>query len=169
MPRYSSYGSLDDRVQEDGDRSFSGFNNRLRPDQLEAGILADSQNGRMGTNGQWQVRKGVDTLLSPVAVGGQTLSLPFFLQDTDKTTGTVQLDTPSSGNIQINFSAGHGYTTAATGKVRLTGLTGIAPAVSDGMVDITVVDSDSIKITDQTYTAAPSGTVTLTKPQLADD
>lgn len=82
MPRYSSYGSLDDRVQEDGDRSFSGFNNRLRPDQLEAGILADSQNGRMGTNGQWQVRKGVDTLLSPVASGVGALTLPFNLDDT---------------------------------------------------------------------------------------
>ena len=81
MPRYSSYGSLDDRVQEDGDRSFSGFNNRLRPDQLEAGILADSQNGRMGTNGQWQVRKGVDTLLSPVAVSATALTLPFNLDD----------------------------------------------------------------------------------------
>jgi hypothetical protein len=82
MPRYSTYGSLDDRVQEDGDRSFSGFNNRLRPDQLEAGTLADSQNGRMGTNGQWQVRKGVDTLLSPVAVGATALTLPFNLDDT---------------------------------------------------------------------------------------
>ena len=81
MPRYSSYGSLDDRVQEDGDRSFSGFNNRLRPDQLEPGILADSQNGRMGTNGQWQVRRGVDTLLSPVASGVGALTLPFNLDD----------------------------------------------------------------------------------------
>lgn len=82
MPRYSTYGSLDDQVQEDGDRSFSGFNNRLRPDQLDPGVLADSQNGRMGTNGQWQVRKGVDTLLSPVAVGATALTLPFNLDDT---------------------------------------------------------------------------------------
>ena len=82
MPRYSSYGSLDDQVQEDGDRGFIGFNNRLRPDQLEPGLLADSQNGRMGTDGQWQVRKGVDTLLSPVTVSSQALSLPFNLDDT---------------------------------------------------------------------------------------
>ena len=81
MPRYSSYGSLDDKVQEDGDRGFIGFNNRLRPDQLEPGLLADSQNGRMGTDGQWQVRRGVDTLLSPVTVASQALSLPFNLDD----------------------------------------------------------------------------------------
>ncbi len=53
----------------------------LRPDQLQPGTLADSQNGRMGTNGQWQVRKGVDTLLSPVAVSATALSLPFNLDD----------------------------------------------------------------------------------------
>ena len=40
MPRYSAYGSRDDRVKEDGDRGFIGFNNRLRPDQLKPGILA---------------------------------------------------------------------------------------------------------------------------------
>ena len=57
MPRYSTYGNRDDRVAEDGDRGFVGFNNRLRPDQLSAGILADSQNGRMGLNGEWEVRK----------------------------------------------------------------------------------------------------------------
>jgi hypothetical protein len=35
----------------------------------------------MGTNGQWQVRKGVDTLLSPVAVSATALTLPFNLDD----------------------------------------------------------------------------------------
>ena len=49
MPRYSTYGNRDDRVAEDGDRGFIGFNNRLRPDQLKPGILADSQNGPMGS------------------------------------------------------------------------------------------------------------------------
>lgn len=81
MPRYSSYKPLDDRVREDGDRGFVGFNNRLRPDQLESGILADSQNGRLGTNGEWQVRRGIDSLTSPVAVSAQALHLPFNLDD----------------------------------------------------------------------------------------
>ena len=78
MSRYSSYGSLDDRVEEDGDRSFTGFANRLRPDQLEPGVLADSQNARIGTNGEWQVRKGINELLTPVAIG-TALKLPFTL------------------------------------------------------------------------------------------
>ena len=78
MGRYSSYGSLDDRVEEDGDRFFTGFSNRLRPDQLEPGVLADSQNARIGTNGEWQVRKGINELLSPVVIG-TALKLPFTL------------------------------------------------------------------------------------------
>ena len=78
MPRYSAYGARDDRVQEDGDRGFVGFNNRLRPDQLKPGMLADSQNGRMGLNGQWEVRKGIDQILTPVTTTG-ALVLPFTL------------------------------------------------------------------------------------------
>jgi hypothetical protein len=80
MPRYSTYGARDDRVAEDGDRGFVGFNNRLRPDQLKPGILADSQNGRMGLNGEWEVRKGIDEILTPVTTTG-ALQLTFTLND----------------------------------------------------------------------------------------
>ena len=34
MARYDTYGQADDRVVEDLDQGFSGFNNKLRPDQL---------------------------------------------------------------------------------------------------------------------------------------
>jgi hypothetical protein len=85
MPRYSAYGARDDRVQEDGDRGFVGFNNRLRPDQLKPGLLADSQNGRMGLNGQWEVRKGIDQILTPVTTTG-ALVLTFTLNDSSPPT-----------------------------------------------------------------------------------
>ena len=85
MPRYSTYGNRDDRVAEDGDRGFVGFNNRLRPDQLKPGILADSQNGRMGLNGEWQVRKGIDEILTPVTTTG-ALTLTFTLNDSSPPT-----------------------------------------------------------------------------------
>lgn len=95
MPRYSAYGARDDRVQEDGDRGFVGFNNRLRPDQLKPGLLADSQNGRMGLNGQWEVRKGIDQILTPVNTTG-ALVLPFTLptlgQIGDGTTAIIDDD-----------------------------------------------------------------------------
>ncbi len=95
MPRYSAYGARDDRVQEDGDRGFVGFNNRLRPDQLKPGMLADSQNGRMGLNGQWEVRKGIDQILTPVTTT-TALVLPFDLptlgQIGDETTAIIDDD-----------------------------------------------------------------------------
>jgi hypothetical protein len=111
MGRYSSYGSLDDRVEEDGDRSFTGFSNRLRPDQLEPGVLADSQNARIGTNGEWQVRKGINELLSPVAIG-TALKLPFTLNDASPPTldddvvellyGSCPFTDPNIGFSEIN-------------------------------------------------------------------
>jgi hypothetical protein len=62
MSRYDTYTSKDDVIREDLDIGFKGFNNRLRPDQLTAGILFDSQNGRMAQNGEWQTRKGIDNI-----------------------------------------------------------------------------------------------------------
>ena len=79
MPEYRSYGARDDRVAKDGDVGFVGFNNRLRPDQLQAGMLADAQNIRLDRNGEAQVRKGVELVSEPLAVGTDALTLPFDL------------------------------------------------------------------------------------------
>ena len=81
MSRYSTYGALDDKIGEELERGFIGFNNRLRPDQLTSGILFDSQNGRMAQNGEWQTRKGIDNIKAPLSVGGSALTLPFNLDD----------------------------------------------------------------------------------------
>jgi hypothetical protein len=88
MARYDTYLAGDDRVLEDLDSGFVGLNNRLRPDQLKPGILADSQNGRMELNGQWSTRKGISNKLAPLVSGASALTLPFFnigtsLGDTD--------------------------------------------------------------------------------------
>jgi len=58
------------------DAGFIGFNNYSRPDQLTSGILASSLNGRIGKNGEWQVRKGVDLVKAPFASGDDVLRLP---------------------------------------------------------------------------------------------
>lgn len=77
MPgRYRSYGREDDPMQEDLEIAFSGFNNRVRPDQLQKGILAESKNGRLDLNGEWQVRRGINILNAPFATGQDTLRLP---------------------------------------------------------------------------------------------
>ena len=76
MSRYSTYGQKDDPIQEDMDVGFIGFNNYSRPDQLPSGMLASSQNGRIGKNGEWQVRKGIDLIKAPFASGANVLRLP---------------------------------------------------------------------------------------------
>ena len=81
MARYDTYTQFDDRMLEDLDMGFVGFNNRLRPDQLPKGLLADSKNGRMNQNGEWQTRKGIDNVLAPLATGASALTLPFTLDD----------------------------------------------------------------------------------------
>ena len=65
MARYDKYGKQDDRIAEELDTGFIGFNNRLRPDQLPTGVLTESKNGRLGINGEWQTRKTIDFLASP--------------------------------------------------------------------------------------------------------
>ena len=76
MSRYTKYGSNDDPIQEDLDVGFIGFNSYARPDQLPAGMLANSSNGRLGKNGEWQVRPGIDLVKAPFASGDDVLRLP---------------------------------------------------------------------------------------------
>lgn len=76
MSRYSTYGSKDDPIQDDMDAGFIGFNNYSRPDQLTSGMLASSSNGRIGKNGEWQVRKGINVIKAPFASGDDVLRLP---------------------------------------------------------------------------------------------
>ena len=101
MPEYRSYGARDDRVTRDGDVGFIGFNNRLRPDQLQSGMLADAQNVRLDRNGEAQIRKGVELVVAPLVVGGDALTLPFNLPTTGQIGDgtTAILDDDAVNNI----------------------------------------------------------------------
>ena len=76
MSRYTTYGANDDPIQDDMDVGFLGFNTYSRPDQLPSGMLANSSNGRIGKNGEWQVRKGINVIKAPFASGDDVLRLP---------------------------------------------------------------------------------------------
>jgi len=76
MPEYRTYGAKDDKILEDLDMGYTGFNDYLRPDQLQRGLLATSNNGRLGRNGEWQVRPGIDLVKAPFASGDEVLRLP---------------------------------------------------------------------------------------------
>jgi len=122
MPgRYRSYGREDDPMQEDLETAFSGFNNRVRPDQLQPGVLAESRNGRLDLNGEWQVRKGIDVLNVPFAAGSNTFRLPnvseFVGTDPTSTIGilprvmeSVGIETDGTVTIKLTdhgFSVGN--------------------------------------------------------------
>lgn len=93
MSRFSSYGQVDSQMQDEIDAGFIGFNNRFRPDQLKPGILADSQNGRMDLNGEWQVRKGIDVISGSLLIAGSGINV-----------GTAVLDDTGTGP-EINDEA----------------------------------------------------------------
>jgi len=165
MARYDTYSSGDDRIIEDLDSGYIGFNNRLRPDQLVKGILADSQNGRLAVNGEWQTRKGISNFKAPLATGSAALTLDFYLMDANITTNSVAV---TSNELILNFSSAHGLGTSGSGQVQLdTSSLTVSPATASGLYTATVVDADTIKLTDKTYSSA-SGSVVVTKPSLAD-
>jgi len=103
MARYDTYGQQDDRIIEELDTGFVGFNNRLRPDQLNQGILRESKNGRLGINGEWQTRKSIAFLASPfqpapLKVGSTRLHDGAW----PSISGTPSV---SSGTVTISFAS----------------------------------------------------------------
>ena len=163
MARYDTYTRFDDRMLEELDRGFIGFNNRLRPDQLTSGILFDSQNGRMAQNGEWQTRKGIDNIKAPLSVGGSALTLPFTLDDDLSGTASVV-----SNELVITFGSSHGLGTSGTANITLFDLSEaiISPATTTGNYEATITSSTTLKLTDKTYTSA-SGTIIIGGAQLA--
>ena len=163
MARYDTYTRLDDRVLEDLDVGFVGFNNRLRPDQLPRGLLADSKNGRMNQNGEWQTRKGMDNIIAPLATGGSALTLPFTLDDDLSGTASVV-----SNELVITFGSDHGLGTSGTAVITLFDLSGatISPTTTTGNYTATITGATTLKLTDKTYTSA-SGTIVIGGAQLS--
>ena len=141
MQEYRSYANLDDRILNDGDVGFAGFNNRLRPDQLQGGMLADSQNIRLDRNGEAQVRKGIEVIEAPFGVGGDVLRLPTSAEigngSTTMLPTTIESATlvgaDNQANLIINDPAVEaGHTFAADDVVTVEGL---GPSGSSFTVD----------------------------------
>jgi hypothetical protein len=119
-------------MKEDLEVSFSGFNNRLRPDQLQPGTLAESKNGRLDLNGEWQLRKGINVLNAPFAAGAETFRLPvqseFVTIDPNSTVSILprimeSVDITNTGLVTVKLTD-HGFSVgdvvALSGVFRLT-------------------------------------------------
>ncbi len=154
MPEYRTYGARDDRIAKDGDVGFTGFNNRLRPDQLQPGTLADAQNVRLDRNGEAQVRKGVELVSEPLSVGASALTLPFYLvaDDTSVTPAEDAGAVVLTDIVATNFPS--------SGTVIVSGVSGLTPVVN-GTRAFTKNSNTQITISDQTYSGTASGTATV--------
>jgi len=154
MPEYRTYGRRDDRISRDGDVGFVGFNNRLRPDQLQSGLLADSRNIRLDRNGEAQVRKGVELVTAPLAIGGAALILPFYLVSDDSSVTVTQ----TGGELVITNVNATNF--PSSGTINLSGVTGISPD-PNGNRAFTRNSATQITVSDQTYTGTAGGTATV--------
>ena len=131
MPRYSSFGQLDNQQVDDGDTVFQRINSRLRPDQLKAGEVAVSQNGRMDIDGAWQVRRGISVFGTPITVGSTALTLPFTIY----TNRTISSATRAATQVTVTTSAAHGFTTSTL--VSIVGLNGTLATASNRLITST--------------------------------
>jgi hypothetical protein len=142
MARYSSFSGRDTPIAETADIGFSRFNNRLRPDQLKAGELAMSVNGRMNVDGTWQVRPGVDTFGPVIGTKDETLALPFYLWPQV----VISSATRSGTTVTITTSTNHGFSSSYA-----VAIVDVGPGTVDpnGNKTITVTGLDTF-----TYTIA---------------
>jgi len=104
MSQFRSTGGLDDSIAADGDRGFFAVNQRLQLNQLEAGEVRESLNGRM--EGFWRPRKSVVSVSPVLTTGGTPLNLPFHVLVVEKTITSV---TRSGTTITVTANS-HGFT-----------------------------------------------------------
>ena len=97
MSQYRFTGPKDDAIAEDGDRGFIGINQRDTLNQLKAGEVRVSQNGRM--DGYWKPRKATNLKSVGLTTPGTPLSLPFTLYDTGIPNPTPVLNDLVASNI----------------------------------------------------------------------
>ncbi len=165
MPRYDKYGAQDDRTLEDLDAGFVGFNNRLRPDQLTAGMLEKSENARLDRNGEWNVRNGTDIKSVPIATGVDALVLPFTLAADDTDAAIADPDS-NSGNLVITNITGSLY--ANSGTINLSNVSGISNPDPNADQPYTKTATNELTVAGS-FTGAADASVTVKYPILNDD
>jgi len=145
MPRYSKFGQLDDVINEDGDTGFVRINNRLRPDQLQRGEVAVSENGRMDVDGAWQTRKGINSLGPTLTANTSSIRLtdpavwklysgtPVSISSATRTTSGAD------GLITVVTSSAHGFSSDTL--VYVYGLTGTVDPNGNRLITVTATDT----------------------------
>jgi hypothetical protein len=160
MPRFSNYGPLDNPLVDEGDRGFARMNARLRPDQLQPGEVAMSQNGRMGIEGMWQVRRGINQFGPIISTGSSALTVPWYLYDTLSVTNIVV------GTNEVTFTVTGTFPFVDDTLVYVSGVSGVTPNPNGNQL-ITAVDITGATVTialTGASGASPTGPATLGAP-----
>jgi hypothetical protein len=171
MSSYRSAGGLDDQYATDGDVGFVGMNLRLLPNQLQAGEVSLSQNGRI--DGYWQCRKGVVLKSGALSSSNKPLKLPFYLLDLSIAISTA---VRASNVITLTLDSGHGLVTGTVLYVTLGDVDEADPLtgtddVPPGTYLMTVTGTDELTFAhagaDETLTV--SGTYGFIWTEIDDD
>ena len=159
MSQFRSMGGMDDSIAEDGDRGFIGVNQRLQLNQLQAGEVRESLNGRM--EGYWRPRKGIVEKTSALTTGSTPLQLPFYLIDSPKTISNVTV--PTTGTIRITVTA-HGFDAGSTGWATISGL----DSAVNGDYLLSYFDANTLQYTVAGVTSVTDTTGTLSQMPIND-
>jgi hypothetical protein len=155
MSQYAQSGSaMDDGQSSDGDGGFLSVNQRLQLNQLQAGEVRESLNGRM--EGYWKPRRAVIARTSSLTSGGSPLQLPFFLIDVAK---NITAASVAAGVVTITIT-GHGLT--GTALARVAGLVGNVEMNGDVSLTVTGVNTLSYSVPTLTSISDQVGTLSTT-------
>ena len=159
MSQFRSTGGLDDSIGEDVDRGFVGVNQRLQLNQLQAGEVRESLNGRM--EGYWRPRKGIVARTSSLTTGAKPLQLPFYLMDSPKTISNATV--PTTGTVRITVTA-HGFDAGSTGWATVSGL----DAAVNGSYELSYFDANTLEYSVPSVTSISDTTGTLSTMPIND-
>lgn len=139
MSQFRSTGGLDDAIAADGDRGFFGVNQRLQLNQLEAGEVRESLNGRM--EGFWRPRKSVVSVSPVLTTGGTPLNLPFHILPSPFYLAITAVS--YADDVVTITVAGHGLAIGVAGNLTVSGIT-FTGANNNGVKAVTAATVDTL-------------------------
>jgi hypothetical protein len=139
MSQFRSTGGLDDAIAADGDRGFYGVNQRLQLNQLEAGEVRESLNGRI--EGFWRPRKSVVSVSPVLTTGGTPLNLPFHILPSPFYLAITAVS--YSADVVTITVAGHGLAIGEAGNLTVSGIT-FTGTNNNGVKAVTAATVDTL-------------------------
>lgn len=139
MSQFRSTGGLDDSIADAGDRGFFGVNQRLQLNQLEAGEVRESLNGRM--EGYWKPRKSVVSVSPVLTTGGTSLNLPFHILPSPFYLAITAVS--YTANVVTITVVGHGLAIGVAGNLTVSGIT-FTGTDNNGVKAVTAATVDTL-------------------------